>query len=106
MKTLPTSSAHTPGPWEILKQRPIGGLYINADQKRICAIPTGHVSDVDPVSMANARLIATAPELLRELTIAYAFLDRISEEEIEAAEAALGQCLSLGDMKAAIAKAH
>ena len=56
--------------------------------------------------MANARLIATAPELLRELTIAYAFLDRISEEEIEAAEAALGQCLSLGDMKAAIAKAH
>lgn len=61
---------HTPGPWSI---RPIGGYPIIQSEtgtlvaKTDCSLNSGNfVAGID-VSRANARLIASAPELLEAL---------------------------------------
>lgn len=53
---------HTPGPWEVVELKEIGGRYIKAGDLKIDARPNN-----DEVSMTDARLIAAAPEMLQEL---------------------------------------
>jgi hypothetical protein len=54
---------HTQGPWIIEAQ----GIYANGGHKRV-ATAMSHEHEIDwPTTMANARLIAAAPELLEAL---------------------------------------
>jgi hypothetical protein len=63
-------SAHTPGPWEV--DQDASGTYFVGNNETI-----GWVCDIDqiaedewergPVTMANARLVAAAPDLLAAL---------------------------------------
>src|SRR4051812_6175488 len=69
-----TTSAHTPGPWEI-DSSAIGGLSINAGYTRICRIAFGDAGTsvqmariVAEIGRKNASLIAAAPELLKACT--------------------------------------
>jgi hypothetical protein len=90
---------HTPGPWYakyIGDRKPIGsneliGVYQVNDGTRLIA---------EPLSEANARLIAAAPDLLEALLLAYAALDNlpgsiahdlIGDHVFEAAEAAIAK---------------
>ena len=56
-------SKHTPGPWEVLEDKSM--ISVVTECAEICDI----VHDVRPVSenLANARLIAAAPEMLEAL---------------------------------------
>jgi hypothetical protein len=82
--TRHTEMLHTPGPWEV------DGLYVRANGEYICDIK---LADDDPNVIANARLIAAAPELLAALKCAHsALMDRDVEDrrppaDIEATEA-------------------
>lgn len=95
---------HTPGPWKVVGPEIVGTLYI-------ARIYNWDAPNISPQHEANARLIAAAPELLRELMNAR---DRIYQQAHHAAETiamapparceawALVQCRNID---AAIAKA-
>lgn len=66
-----TKSSHTPGPWDFSDEWE--GIYVGAPQalKLVCEVvvtnpnyadPRSHISNAE--ALANARLIAAAPELL------------------------------------------
>lgn len=68
-----TTQGHTPGPWKAIES-PSRGAYIHTSRAkiRICEVVRS------PDAMANARLIAAAPEMLealRRLTFAAANRD-------------------------------
>lgn len=98
-------SKHTPGPWHVGTQNDL--LYVidrrpatsndypdhNADVAAIAKVYCGNESE------ANARLIATAPELLEALRGMMA-----AYEELHA-RYDLGECQATVDARAAIAKA-
>jgi hypothetical protein len=52
-------SAHTPGPWRIKEMPNREGL--------ICVVPDNNLAVADCCDIADARLIAAAPELLAAL---------------------------------------
>jgi hypothetical protein len=58
------STQHTPGPWSVVEDRVPSSLEIFADKSAICEC--WRRADV-ATEMANARLIAAAPELLDAL---------------------------------------
>ncbi len=63
-------SAHTPGPWVF--HDCIGGCSVQAGWREVLA----YLHSPDAENKANARLIATAPELLAALTEMLAMCDR------------------------------
>lgn len=66
------SAAHTPGPWEVLTDEPDSYCAIESNGLTVATIEGMDVYavaeedcyDYGPVTAANARLIAAAPELL------------------------------------------
>lgn len=54
-----TNTQHTPGPWEL--SRSSTGHFIKSEEIDIC-----HIEGVSPRATANAQLIASAPDLLKE----------------------------------------
>jgi len=60
----PTNVAHTPGPWRLTPYSSIVGRGVVANGGIVIATIHG---DPHPSAEANARLIATAPELLEAL---------------------------------------
>ena len=91
-------SKHTPGPWAV--ELPYGepGVYVTAAPPRgtnplICRM-SGPVQTAEAV--ANARLIAAAPDLLAALEnlrlgVVNWISRGVSEEDLEAAEAAINK---------------
>lgn len=80
MSQSPCNAKHTPGPW-----RPNGGLVETRDGIALgiataCPVKVGYAPKDDAERLANARLIASAPELLEALkgleSWLGAFLDR------------------------------
>lgn len=57
-------SKHTPGPWNVVEGRTQGSVEIFADQKAIAECWRRNDA---PTEIANARLIAAAPDLLEAL---------------------------------------
>lgn len=57
---------HTPGPWNLHKH---AFACVTSEKMMVanCAGTTSNVEDLQPTQMANARLIAAAPELLYAL---------------------------------------
>ena len=87
---------HTPGPWNIVESNKIDEeAHIQTDLKSICRMWI----QMDSQDMANARLIAAAPELLEALTAMVAIWEGPREL------AALRFAKSVIDARAAIAKA-
>jgi len=70
------SAAHTPGPWEVLTDEPDSYCAIESNGLTVAtiegmdvyAVAAEDCYDYGPVTAANARLIAAAPELLKALT--------------------------------------
>lgn len=71
-----SNQKHTPGPWSVLIEN--GKLYVvqkHQDPVTVCFVPDPSSED----SQADARLIATAPELLAACKDAYAkLLERLN----------------------------
>lgn len=69
-------SNHTPGPWELDQ---VWMLIKGPQGQEVCAVHSGQGDDerVDRnVAYANARLIASAPELLEAMKQAYVALEK------------------------------
>ncbi len=66
---MPTASnpvAHTPGPWELIALS--DRLYVQSKGQSLIADVGGtKIMDLIPTPLANARLIAAAPEMLEAL---------------------------------------
>lgn len=100
------SAAHTPGPWRVFLTRD-GRHVIGVGDKNAGGITDqGDVATNDqgvwrsgPEKIANAHLIAAAPELLDALSKAVKWLaisdDPRCEKDLNAAEAALAKALPL-----------
>ena len=64
---VPATGKHTPGPWEVHKSRTGKEMWINGGGATVC--DTGDLAAY-PLSDADVRLIAAAPELLDALKAA------------------------------------
>ena len=107
-----TKPTHTPGPWQVEGE----AVYANRDPRsrhrngRACVanICTGDYDELDAEGIANARLIATAPELLEALkALAITLEEMWAEKELTAPkfrQCQLGEAVK--DARAAIAKAE
>lgn len=89
--------SHTPGPWRVLDLRPSDEcISISCNSGIVCRV--SNLVSKNPLTdedAANARLIAAAPELLREL-----------KNLVEAVEFVDPGVYCLDEMKAAISKAE
>ena len=93
-------SQHTPGPWKVVSQSFPGCYHAVSENGQFS---TGCIS-FDGHGLANARLIAAAPELLESLRVLLALYVRLAnsgdcgnwnpedEPEVIAARAALALC--------------
>lgn len=90
------NSLHTPGPWSFsTSPQPNGCPSVGARGLLVAVVAHSvNQSDQKETALANARLIAAAPELLKELTY---FLDWIEQGDYEES--------FLNSARAAIAKA-
>lgn len=93
------TAAHTSGPWAVLLN-PMSSDSITAADCRICDMPGWDAEYVDE-EIANARLIAAAPDLLEELDNCLDLLNTCFPD------AAVDSCIGAAIIKAraAIAKA-
>lgn len=109
------SGKHTPGPWMMIQKEEDrfdpagGGHYTVLTEPEICSVVNGEwheIAFLDSASaeaVANARLIAAAPELLAELKRTRNRFFRACTHAGNSVEVALAACESID---AAIAKAE
>lgn len=96
MKTETQQTAHTPGPWKLLPNhdggRSSARVVLESNENHPIASVVQEVANpvVRLQDMANARLIAAAPELLAALELACTQLDPHSEA-IRQARAAIAK---------------
>jgi hypothetical protein len=107
-------SKHTPGPWTVGARGKYGThnaniIFSNGGEGSVATVyglpMHTNLEEVDPKyaeGMANARLIAAAPELLEALREAYGYVDCIPETAAGGDDAAIELARRL---RAAIAKA-
>lgn len=96
------STKHTPGPWVTNRQSGITYIWQAGTENTVAKV----YADVNEDSEANARLIATAPELLWWLEYTCNLLDRLPRLSDCGRIDAPGEAYSvLRDARAAIAKA-
>ena len=74
---------HTLGPWYITASDPEGIVYSADDTLIVPHQPIGYTTEVQ---WANARLIASAPDLLEALKHAYRDIDRLLQACLRMAE--------------------
>ena len=85
-------SKHTPGPWEVIGST-IAPSGLLADE-----VATVAIQPRDGEKQANARLIASAPELLEALSTALTFItDPGATDGREAVEAVINAAINLAD---------
>lgn len=112
------SAQHTPGPWQFHADLPSAdpNWHIVTNATRMCVVANVHIEPGNEMAVANARLIAAAPELLealkkrRDVDVAYSRLalmdvddnerERLLQQIEDAEEAACDAA------RAAIAKAE
>jgi len=76
---------HTPGPWKQMKRA--NATVSNADESRIVAACGGYSSNMDDgkhlyENLANAKLIAAAPEMLETLYEIIGYIQRSERESM------------------------
>lgn len=88
-------NAHTPGPWNVTNTSPSNALDIavifDAQSQVVCSVPKGSSNMAMPERRANARLIATAPDLLAALKQINSWCCFATEEDTAARLMALQQ---------------
>jgi hypothetical protein len=96
--------AHTPGPWEIHHYGDNEGDIHGSDGALVCMMREG---DTDPGEnwSADARLIASAPELLAALRVAADAID-LAQAQVDSENDRHNLCKRLVAVKRAIAKAE
>lgn len=72
LATAPCSGSHTPGPWKVdeAEDLPLAVIRNNEDGEGIC----GEFGPRTPEHIANARLVAAAPEMFESLIAIWARL--------------------------------
>ena len=99
------ATKHTPGPWTVEQNRDYVivtcGRPIDADEVKF-RLYGGEEADSDAVSIANARLICAAPDLLKEL----AHLVRLIEPLERDGGLNIPGLATLNGARAAVAKAE
>lgn len=82
---MKTDTKHTPGPWHASGTKVFGLDAITSEQDHprhlICMIPHAVDPKNNPDQVANARLIAAAPNLLEALQFMYEAVSEIRSEE-------------------------
>lgn len=72
---------HTPGPWTVMRT-PSGYDHIRGPNGKRISHECSDLDDLDAEGMANAYLIAAAPELLEACRVAVAiFSERLSQTD-------------------------
>ena len=100
-----TQSKHTPGPWSVLVNDEDLWL-IEHENQQIAAVSGQFVADdygncpLEPEEMANARLIAAAPDLLEALTKL-----ALATSSVGVGHISMNQRTALKEARVAIAKA-
>lgn len=92
MTTLATqSSSHTPGPWELTKEHLSIQAYPPGDIVKICSNPSG-MNYLDRNNwLANAPLIAAAPDLLEACLLVRNVIRDCSPAFLEKIDAAIAK---------------
>lgn len=67
-------SNYTPGPWDF-EAEPGYGVYVGNDDGNVAEVLCDQVRITDPIAIANARLIAAAPDVLRSLEELLAYVE-------------------------------
>jgi hypothetical protein len=83
---------HTPGPWKAYNQigsRILQSWYVGSDTAAVCRVGDGALSPEETV--ANARLIAAAPELLAALNLIIAAYGNLQSGAIDLARSAIAK---------------
>ena len=75
--TMPDAGEHTPGPWEWDEN--VHGIHITKPRDGTIPLTVARIAGSNDESLANARLIAAAPELLAELEYAVKLLAPFGE---------------------------
>lgn len=97
-----TKTTHTPGPWRIGVPDENGwGIYKNSGGYAIAVVPIVY----DYPQIANARLIAAAPELLEACKLLVAYAEDV-EDEYSSGAFLLPNRMDIDNAKAAIRKAE
>jgi len=81
---MPDAGEHTPGPWEWDEN--VHGIHITKPRDGTIPLTVARIAGSNDESLANARLIAAAPELLAELAAMKARGDRLAEAFLETRE--------------------
>lgn len=76
------TTKHTPGPWRFYTEpQPNGCPIVGAQGLMIAMLAhTVHQSDQKETALANARLIASSPQMLNALNVALKAFEAISDE--------------------------
>ena len=92
------STAHTPGPWRVAFSDGSGESYITtaSNQVIVCGAENCMGRPGGVRSPADARLIATAPELLAELQHVVFFYDQLKPEDLARAKAVIAKATGEG----------
>ena len=72
---------YTKGKWEAVRNGI--SLYVEADKAKTSKDRRGKIAKVYGINEANAKLIASAPELLEALKSAYIVLDKLGDSSLE-----------------------
>lgn len=99
---------HTPGPWIFYADLPSvkPNWHLVATENRLRVLATVHIEPGNPVDVANARLIASAPDLLKALKKALPFIPPTAIDIGMAESSPVAECYINSMVRASIAKAE
>lgn len=97
-----TTGKHTEGPWGIFASQPI--LITDKNSREIAYVPVCLMDCDEPQALADARLIAAAPELLDALSDCCVVLESIRFQLLQAGKKSEAVEIVLGKSRAAVAK--
>jgi hypothetical protein len=102
-------SEHTPGPWRIdeVEDLPLAVIQDDEDGTRICDVGWSHTkkADASGEQVANARLIAAAPELYDAAILALQWFNAAPIEELDAVSKAITEDPPMRQLMEALLKA-
>ena len=102
------NTQHTPGPWNVGDDSPndYEGPIIDTRDRAVAVITIDHETESTPEDRANARLIASAPELLAALQQCADFILKVMDDPNLSDEESLSLLTDArNDARAAIIKA-
>ena len=102
------AAAHTPGPWKVFNDNEFGDvLYVRLPGSKFCNNEIAVLYDPANTSrIANARLIAAAPDLLEAAELALSTAEAWIHDQLDGTSSLEAEIEKLEPVRAAIAKAR